>query len=421
MHVRLEFQWLAGLLALSPVRAQVGDTEPFSTYINNVKGGVLVKHGKQTSCSLAVIDSSAAVVAASCLDLDSNLSADLAGTELYLDGGIDGTAAKHSVDSATVHPAYNATSLTNNLAVLAFNSGQPIAWRNSLAPPYLFGAITNGVHYALADPGKMTWDTPSYSLYSNPTTPQCNALSAVYAANPDNVMCFERLVDMPGSQLTACPVPYGIMYAKIDSNITVAALHSFSALTGGSDLCSYSQYRSFYTLLGRYRAFFEQTIGRDISVYYDPAYRDQYDLDSANDPGFHLNETTATVSLDVKRLTDDFYAGQSTESGESAQPSAAESSSETLPSDASQQPDAGNGNSGSSQRTGIIVGVCIAVLGLCAIGAILYYLRWRRKRSPNVVDPMRNNDFQDMLSTFHAGPITNHDPPPVYQEHPPDS
>ncbi|KAJ2848613.1 hypothetical protein IWW36_003193 [Coemansia brasiliensis] len=81
---------------------------------------------------------------------------------------------------------------------------------------------------------------------------------------------------------------------------------------------------------------------------------------------------------------------------------------------------------GSYSKAGIIAGACIGAAGLIIISGAIYYIRWKRKKSPGVADPMRNNDFQNMLEASRPGrttvgdydihTIADYDLPPVYEE-----
>ncbi|KAJ2519587.1 hypothetical protein GGI11_002533, partial [Coemansia sp. RSA 2049] len=101
--------------------------------ISSIKGGILVKNGMQTSCELGVIDSSAAFVAAPCLDFSKGVVDSGTAYEVYLDAGINNKTAKYTVNSITVHPEYNATNLINPVAILQFNRASTETWSNPIA------------------------------------------------------------------------------------------------------------------------------------------------------------------------------------------------------------------------------------------------------------------------------------------------
>ncbi|KAJ2658331.1 hypothetical protein IWW48_004097 [Coemansia sp. RSA 1200] len=129
-----------------------------------IKGGVLVKNGKQTSCELGAIDSTAAFVAAPCLDLTGNTVDTNTTYEVYLDTGIDSKSAKYTVESITVHPEYNSTTFLNPVAVLQFNKNSSENWSNPIAIDRnnSWGDVVLS-RRGLADLGTMEW-TPALTV-----------------------------------------------------------------------------------------------------------------------------------------------------------------------------------------------------------------------------------------------------------------
>ncbi|KAJ2393671.1 hypothetical protein H4S02_000033 [Coemansia sp. RSA 2611] len=131
----------------------------------NVKGGILVRDGKRTSCELGVVDSQSAIVSALCMGFtasDETLS-DVK-FEAYLDAGGDGEYAKYSVEKVTVHPHYNSTTFANDIAIISYNSGGNVKWQNPIAPVYGYKWDSVAfVRRSLLDMEKPTWDTLQYS------------------------------------------------------------------------------------------------------------------------------------------------------------------------------------------------------------------------------------------------------------------
>ncbi|KAJ2318126.1 hypothetical protein H4S02_001161 [Coemansia sp. RSA 2611] len=131
----------------------------------NVKGGILVRDGKRTSCELGVVDSQSAIVSALCMGFtasDETLS-DVK-FEAYLDAGGDGEYATYSVEKITVHPHYNSTTFANDIAIISYNSGGDVKWQNPIAPVYGYKWDSVAfVRRSLLDMEKPTWDTLQYS------------------------------------------------------------------------------------------------------------------------------------------------------------------------------------------------------------------------------------------------------------------
>ncbi|KAJ2448379.1 hypothetical protein EV183_005463, partial [Coemansia sp. RSA 2336] len=177
-----------------------------------IKGGVLVKDGLQTSCNLAVIDSKASVVAATCLNFmnDGSLNTTTEYT-VYLDDGADGKAAKYTVDSITVHPEYNVTYKLNNLATLQYNADGEMTFQNTIAPIKLFDKWDElvFVRYTLKDMETMEWEPISYTTEWIDFEFKCDQLSKVHTVNVDDMVCTDKLSQDVPEYLNLCPMPYG--------------------------------------------------------------------------------------------------------------------------------------------------------------------------------------------------------------------
>ncbi|KAJ2796404.1 hypothetical protein H4R21_004729, partial [Coemansia helicoidea] len=210
------------------------------------KSGVLVKNGAQTSCSLLVVDSKAAVVAASCLDYASNGKPDPSTKyEVYLDDGIDGKAAKYSVESITAQPNYNPTSFANNLAVLQYNAGGSVTWGNQFAPfPDLGFQSVVYSRRTVADLDQMKWDdAQEYSFPESTSTPfyrpdgdrgSCKGVATIPTALAFNVASTDATTGLSSPGLADCPAPYGILYVTYNSTTLLMGVHSHTFVKGGS-------------------------------------------------------------------------------------------------------------------------------------------------------------------------------------------
>ncbi|KAI9472516.1 hypothetical protein BX667DRAFT_424906 [Coemansia mojavensis] len=143
-----------------------------------------------------------------------------------------------------------------------------------------------------------------------------------------------------------------------------------------------------------------------------------------------MNKTSRAVDLQVSMITGNLYIGQITDSGSSSDSASNESESDSATSqDTSVSGFVENSSRGGSSNTaGIIAGACISAVGLLIICETIYYVRFKWKKSPGIADPMRNNDFQNMLETSRPGQTTvrnydihtiaDYDLPPVYEEVP---
>ncbi|KAJ2308749.1 hypothetical protein IWW55_000252 [Coemansia sp. RSA 2706] len=107
------------------------ELDNISDYLKDVKGGILVKDGKRTSCELGVIDNQSAVVSPICMGFTTtNRTQPGVNFEVYLDAGIDGKTAKYTVENITIHPGLNSSGLNNDIAVIKYNMAGANEWQN---------------------------------------------------------------------------------------------------------------------------------------------------------------------------------------------------------------------------------------------------------------------------------------------------
>ncbi|KAI9472515.1 hypothetical protein BX667DRAFT_499971, partial [Coemansia mojavensis] len=416
------------LLILRAINADDGPIK--ESAIKTIKAGVLVFKGKQTSCALAAIDSKAAVVAATCLD-EQNIDTAPDEYSVYFNDGIDGKTANYNVESITIHPEYNSTTLANNIAVLQYNSNSADkSWQNRFivsSPDSVIGIYI--LHYALKDVESMTWTTPSYYFNGISLSDGCKTMSPLYKENSNTMFCSPQTFDLPNNTLSKCPVPYSIVYTRDmkDDTVCISGLYSFSAISGNSNFCSYLQQRSYFIPVGLYAGYIKQVISRGILMGVDDSPSSQAIIGYSKDPNFSMNKTSEAVSPGNFLLSGDLYINQTTDDASSTGSASNESESNDLSSEGTSASGFVENNSqdGSSHIVGIIAGTCIGAVGLASICGAIYYIRWKRKKSPGVADPMRNNDFQDMLETSRPGQtavgnydihtIADYDLPPVYE------
>ncbi|KAJ2597299.1 hypothetical protein GGF39_003108 [Coemansia sp. RSA 1721] len=94
-----------------------------ATEFSDVRGGVLFKNSKQTSCEVGLISMKAGFIAASCLDYTSGTNINRSTKyEIYLQAGSPKPLVV-TLDPSDVHlhPNFNPSTLQNNIAVIEFN------------------------------------------------------------------------------------------------------------------------------------------------------------------------------------------------------------------------------------------------------------------------------------------------------------
>ncbi|KAJ2030261.1 hypothetical protein IWW57_001274 [Coemansia sp. S610] len=381
------------------------DARASPTDIFKIKGGLLVKNSKQTSCGLGILDNMAALVSADCLDYTSGKVNYTTKYEAFVDAGYNGATGRYKVQTITVHPSYDAKTKANNVAVIQYNSGSKVLWYNYNAiEPDSWDEYVYVQRY-LSDVDGMAWATPKVYSQSNADS-TCSQLSPVYKANKEGFACGSGLVSAP-SLLGACDVPYQMVYAKLSgSYVYQAGFFSHAAIEDGKNLCKYGSQRSYFTLFSDYLAFANSVTNR--TVYY---FSDDNSTTPQTDPKYAMAKPSSTVS-DVVLLSGDMYAKQPGVESSAAtslsrsSPLASPTSSPTpSPSPTSDPPreEEPVTESGMSKRSIAIVAACSAIGSLLLAVGGFFLVRWWRGHLQRTRDPFKETAAQEFLANDLGG------------------
>ncbi|KAJ2336862.1 hypothetical protein GGI00_000593 [Coemansia sp. RSA 2681] len=230
-----------------------------------LKGAILVVNGKQTTCEAALIDSSAAFVAASCLQYKGDKLDDSAKYELAVKMGDNSAGSEvYGISKISVHSKYSSSTFINNLAVVQFNAGKPVSWSYQIGINPSEWARNYFARRSLADLGSKKWNN-ILALDSVNTPSDCSKYSKVYDSNKKDFIC--NPAETQSIYNKGCAMPYGTVYGVVQpNNINIVALHSHSVVVDGS-LCSGQQKLHYYTLLRNYAAWAAKEIGRPIGGF----------------------------------------------------------------------------------------------------------------------------------------------------------
>ncbi|KAJ2007553.1 hypothetical protein GGI04_001475 [Coemansia thaxteri] len=391
--------------------------------LSMVKAGLLVKNGKQTSCALGILDNQASIVSADCLNYKANGQVDMSVIyEAFINAAYDGSPARHAVLNVTIHPSYNPTTKANNVAVIQYNGGSTNAWHNYNAiGPDTWSNIVYSQQY-ISEIDTLTWATPQ--VYSQGSADSmCEQLSPLYTANEKDYTCSSGTLSPPSSSLSSCSVPYQMAYGLIGTTLFPAAIFSHVVVQGGSNLCQYSNQRSYYTMMSDYLMFASTVLNR--TVYY---YSGGNSTQPQQNPGYSMALPTGSSPSSAAVVGGDMYAKQSTgtptsssyrmsSSGQQRPTSVVESTSSSAPSD---DPSSDGSSSGMSHRTIAIVAACSAVGALLLAVAAFFTVRWWRAHVARTRDPYKEAAAQRMLADGLGGaslPEEHFDalaPPPAY-------
>lgn len=229
------------------------------------RGAILVANGKQTTCEAALIDSSAAFIAASCLQYKDGKVDDSQKYELIIKMGDNSAGSQqYPITSVSVHPKYDSSMFINNLAIVQYNVGKPTSWNYNIGINPSEWTRNYFARRSLADLGDKRWNN-ILALDSMAKPGDCSKYSKVYASNSKDFIC--NAADTRSIFNNACALPYGTVYSVVQpSNINIIAIHSHSVVVDGS-LCSGQQKLHYYTLLRNYAAWAAKEIGRSIGGF----------------------------------------------------------------------------------------------------------------------------------------------------------
>ncbi|KAJ2450450.1 hypothetical protein EV183_004288 [Coemansia sp. RSA 2336] len=201
-----------------------------------------------------------AFVAASCLDLDGKRFRDGVTYEIHFDGAKGNKPAKTSVDPANIiiHPRYNPSKYSNNIAILQFSFTEQSSWVNYIAAYRDEWSDIAYVRRILTDADKMTWRTPKVRSFTT-NDPGCEKASGLYRYNQDTFYC-SRIYSWSVFS-SSCNMPYGSIYGVTSSSMGIAGLYSHSVVYGTGICGGYTVYH-YYIVLTNYLKYARSVLGR---------------------------------------------------------------------------------------------------------------------------------------------------------------
>ncbi|KAJ2714292.1 hypothetical protein H4R19_001810, partial [Coemansia spiralis] len=329
------------------------------------------------------------------------------------------------------------SSLANNLAILQYNAAGTVAQSVPVAPTlgYSWDTVAFG-RRSLVSTSDMKWDQLSTVVSANPNDATCREMSQLYTQNQNDLACSQMTVRSPHTELSSCPLPYGVYYGIKGGRAYIIGFYSHSAVDGGTDLCKYSREMSYFTLLSRYIGYIRSVLNRSFDIGGSTFGANIADFS----PTYSMVADTVNGTISVSTVSGNTYKGNRADNGSSAGSlDTADGSDGMSPMDSGligtvEDGQAPYSSGGLSQRNTIIVAVCVPVLGLLMIGAVLYFVCRRPKPGPRPLDPVGQAQMHELFQTelgcaTHAQQVhpsayalhnaeMGYDLPPVYDDHP---
>ncbi|KAJ2121867.1 hypothetical protein IW147_003856 [Coemansia sp. RSA 720] len=357
--------------------------------VMGMKGAILVKNGQTTTCELALISNKLAFVAANCLDFEPNSNiVDTTSTyQVMVSDGGTGNVGTFTVASTQSHPKYNPKSFANNVALLRFDGGDGVQWKNYIA------ANPNdwkSEFYVKRTTSGSSWAMPQVQESTGAAPAECANASPIYAANTKDFMCTDKFTTASQDGKT-CASPFGTVYGVADPDLAVAAIYSHSVVIGDS-LCSSTKVYSYYTILSNFLEWGGAVAGSTIYLYTpDMNYKNN------DNPNYVMNDPSGDATMSGLLIGGDLNNQQ----GEQVGPSSVEQpSSSTIPTMSSvpitQQPSSSpepveEEPKKKSNLTTIII-IVVAVLLLLAIIGYLLWRKFKRRPAPTNMGTQYNNN-----------------------------
>ncbi|KAI8318182.1 hypothetical protein GQ54DRAFT_251694, partial [Martensiomyces pterosporus] len=232
---------------------------------------VLFKEGEQTTCEVALMNSTSALVAANCLDYAfGNVNYDKTYAVLITDG--KGTSmGVFRVAKAYPHPKYDAATMANNIALVQFNVGDKNTWVNPIAVNRTEWTSLYYVRRTFGDDEDPTWKPPIVYSYPDKADEGCASASDTFAANTGELLCNTMNTTYDYDQ--RCVIPLGSVYGSGSRGMAIAAIYSYT-VSYGKILCDSEKRFHYYTLLSNYLPWVASILGNTPSIYSDnPGYR----------------------------------------------------------------------------------------------------------------------------------------------------
>ncbi|KAJ2636679.1 hypothetical protein GGF40_002857 [Coemansia sp. RSA 1286] len=326
-----------------------------ATEFSDVRGGVLFKNSKQTSCEVGLISMKAGFIAASCLDYTSGTNINRSTKyEIYLQAGSPKPLVV-TLDPSDVHlhPNFNPSTLQNNIAVIEFNKQTTDTYKAYIVSG---GYSTSSAAYVSRSINQSTgeWENNIVAeMKDNPGDPNdCLPFSGLFSANTYQFVCIP--ITTTSIKNSSCRVPYGTVYAKGKNGIvSLVAINSFTVATSPS-LCDRNVFSYTFLLnLWDLDEFATSVLGYpiDIMVNFEAGTQTGTALYSNNFPKFVDMTGKTTITGDIYALEADSNNDEDTPADTSSQTSSTASSSRPSESSSSSSSNSSSSNDNSNDDT----------------------------------------------------------------------
>ncbi|PIA13830.1 hypothetical protein COEREDRAFT_83199 [Coemansia reversa NRRL 1564] len=375
----------------------------------------------------------ASFVTASCLDFGDDNAVDMGVKyEVYIDNGVSSSATRYKVTDIKVHPAYDAKTKANNIAILQYNANSNESWTNSVGIDPKDWDTPVYAQRVLKDSGEnAVWGESKLYTYQSQNDSSCSTLLPLYKANKDDFICNDLLTSAP-NKLSSCDIPYQVVYAQVGEAMYPVGIFSHAAVKGSDNFCNNEKVRSYYTVYADYVEFAEKTLSRTLDYY-----AGDKDKKPQTDPDYEMDKPSSDLVDRVAIVDGDFYApgngggenddSSGNEGGSTDEDDSGNDNSSIDKTDGSVENGEDNSSDRLSRTSIIILAVCLSVgVPILAVAAFFLFRRLQ-KRAQHLRDPYKETAVHELLADDIGGASLPgerwaggnvHDNPPDYRPPP---
>ncbi|KAJ2783575.1 hypothetical protein H4R18_001628 [Coemansia javaensis] len=224
--------------------------------------GLLWVDGWNSMCKPVAISSTAALVAATCFEIDANKQVDVSRYTIEFAGREDRSFYAGPIKSIKVHEAFNRATFSNNIAVITFDNINIPQFEsvNVAASPASWPAKK----LIYRDIGQLgVWDLFSISTFAAADAAACQAASELYRSNPGDFHCSTQVTT---GSAGSCPLPYKSLVAFNSDSIGQIGIYSHSAKQNVTNVCDGAAIYSFYLNIANYIPWINQQVTPGVTV-----------------------------------------------------------------------------------------------------------------------------------------------------------
>ncbi|KAJ2597902.1 hypothetical protein GGF39_002854, partial [Coemansia sp. RSA 1721] len=271
--------------------------------VKAIRGALLFKNGRQTTCEVGLISMKAGFIAASCFDYNGGNNINTSTKyEIYIqDGSSTPIVSTLSPSDITLHPNYNPSTYENNIAVIQFNKATTDGYIGYVITDRYLTEQSAYVRRTI-NPSTGKWNDPQMTQMIK-NQDDCSKFSGLYASNMYELACSPY--GASSMYQSSCTVPHGTVYTRGTGTPGLIGVMSYMVVEGDSTCKGGTRFYVYYSKLWNYDRFATSVLGYPVNVLFQES--------PTTEPGTQLYSNKSPLSVDMSGKTvfsGDFYAIQ---------------------------------------------------------------------------------------------------------------